>query len=542
MVSGDSPPWRFGPLTPGVCRAILAAALVLGFVGHLLYLTDDCPIDLSGDEAHYWDWSRQLDLSYYSKGPLVAYVIRASCSVFGDTMWAVRLPALILATGTGLVTYLLARKLFDSERIALGAVLLNALVPMFIAGSVLMTIDPPFFFCWALATYLAAIAIFDRRGWCWPLIGVVVGVGFLAKYAMFLWLPTMLLALWIDRPSRPMLRKPGPWVATGVALLFTLPVIVWNARHGWVSLRHVARQTGTDAVDRFAPMNVLEFVGGQIGVLGPSLVVLMVGAAVYAWRRRDAATNPHARQMRFLLAIGLPFLALTTLTSLRTKVQLNWPAPAYFTLLMLTAYFIATRLRDRATWRPWRPWVWTTIGMGLLATPVLHHTDMLYPLIRWQHNFRGAKGEPSARRLDVTVKLKGHAETGALVSRELEKLGPGAVVICEDYQETALMAFYVSGQPKTYCAGSYFTRKRKRHSQYDIWPDRSLDPDDHPELVGRDAVYVGFMNDDIRGAFERVEEQFDLDIVRRGVKIGTFRYARCFGFKGLKSPVETGSF
>src|SRR3712207_7675962 len=86
--------------------------------GHLVYLTGDCPIDLSGDEAHYWDWSRQLDLSYYSKGPLVAYVIRASCAVFGDTMWAVRLPALVLAMGTGGVTYLLARKLFGSERVA----------------------------------------------------------------------------------------------------------------------------------------------------------------------------------------------------------------------------------------------------------------------------------------------------------------------------------------------------------------------------------------------------------------------------------------
>ncbi|HMO25806.1 MAG TPA: hypothetical protein PKB10_06010, partial [Tepidisphaeraceae bacterium] len=71
------------------------AFVVLGFVAHLLYLTINCPIDLSGDEAHYWDWSRQLDLSYYSKGPVVAYIIRASCAIFGDVMWAVRLPALL---------------------------------------------------------------------------------------------------------------------------------------------------------------------------------------------------------------------------------------------------------------------------------------------------------------------------------------------------------------------------------------------------------------------------------------------------------------
>src|SRR5688500_18378994 len=86
--------WRLGWLTPWRCRAIFSVLLAYGFPSHLSFVRDpSCPIDFSGDEAHYWDWSRQLDLSYYSKCPLVAYLIRASCSIFGDTMWAVRLPA-----------------------------------------------------------------------------------------------------------------------------------------------------------------------------------------------------------------------------------------------------------------------------------------------------------------------------------------------------------------------------------------------------------------------------------------------------------------
>jgi hypothetical protein len=335
---------------------------------------------------------------------------------------------------------------------------------------------------------------------------------------MLLWLPTILIALWVDQPARRLLRMPGPWIAIGVALLFTVPVIVWNARHGWVSLHHVATQTGTDAAGRFAPVNVLGFLGGQAGVLGPPLAVLMVAACIYAWREPQ-------RQSRFLLAVGLPFFLLTLLTSLRTKVQPNWPAPAYFTLLILTAYFIATQMRDPATWKPWRPWVLATMLLGTAAIPVLHHTEMLYPLV--QH--------VPVRRLDPAVRLKGHAETGALVSRELEQLGADAIVLCEDYQATALMAFYVRGQPKTYCAGSYFSgERRKRQTQYDLWPDRSLDPDENPALLGRNAVFVGFLRDDVRSAFDRAEGPFQVDIVRRGIKIDTFRYARCYGFKGMK--------
>src|SRR5712672_3145144 len=82
----------------------LALFLVLAATGLLLvYLACDCPLDLAPDEAHYWDWSRHLDWSYYSKGPGVAWLIRLSCELFGELsvmltgneMVAVRLPAVV---------------------------------------------------------------------------------------------------------------------------------------------------------------------------------------------------------------------------------------------------------------------------------------------------------------------------------------------------------------------------------------------------------------------------------------------------------------
>lgn len=537
----DRSAWNLDGLTPGRCRLILAAALLLGFLGHLHYLTNDCPIDLAPDEAQYWEWSRRLDLSYYSKGPAVAYLIRASCAVFGDVMWAVRLPALVLAAGTALVTYALTRRLFGSERLALGAVLLSALVPMFIAGSVIMTIDPPFFFCWALATYLAVPAVLDGRRWPWPVMGLVVGVGFLAKYAMLLWLPSLLLAMALDRRARPMLRTAGPWAAVGIALAVTTPVVVWNARHGWPTLWHVLRQTGADRQGGFELQNLPEFLGGQIGVLGPPMAVLMGGAIVDALSRRSR-DDARSRQMRLLLWIGLPFLIGNALLTFRSKVQPNWPAPAYFSLLILTAYFVATRLRDQTVWKPWRPWFWSAAALGVVATPLLHRTDLIYPLVRWQHEARGKEGLPSVRQLDATARLKGWREVGQRVSDELGALGPTAFVLCEDYQLASETAFYVAGQPKTYVAGSYFSGpQRKRYTQWDLWPDRSLDPAENPGMLGRDAVYVGFINDEVRAAFERVEGPFRLDIVRGGVKIRTLRYARCFGFKGMKRPPGAGN-
>src|SRR5262249_29583698 len=83
---------------------LLAASLILGAAAlPIVYLISDCPLDLVPDEAHYWDWSRHLDWSYYSKGPLVAWLIRGSCElagpwserVIGNQMLAVRLPAVL---------------------------------------------------------------------------------------------------------------------------------------------------------------------------------------------------------------------------------------------------------------------------------------------------------------------------------------------------------------------------------------------------------------------------------------------------------------
>jgi hypothetical protein len=519
---------------------ILVGLVLFGLLSHLHYLRNNCPLDLSGDEAHYWDWSRQLDLSYYSKGPLVAYIIRASCAIFGDTMPAIRLPALLLAAGTTLVTYALTRKLFSSDRIALGAVLLNHLVPMFVVGSVLMTIDPPFFFCWALATWLAAKATFDGRGWAWPALGVAIGVGFLAKYAMFLWLPGLILFLLIDRDYRTSLFSAGPWVAIGIALLFTIPVIIWNARHGWVSMRHVAHQTNTG----FDPQNPLEFIGSQIGAVGPFLAVIVAGAVVYALRRATA-DDPHRRPLRFLPCMGLPFFLIVGADSFRTKVQVNWPAPAYFSLVILAAYFLSTRLADPVSWKRWRVWLWGTVVFGLVCMPIAHNTEIAYPIAARLSKLSGR--EPTAK-WDPSYKLRGWDQLGQCVSRRLRALPPQAIILCEDYQTAGEMAFYVAGQPKTYYVGSWFALpsspqvkdRQKRRSQYDVWPDRQLD---RTELVGRDAIYIGRSPPpELVGAFESLEALPSLTIERRGVRVRVFEMWLGRRFKGMVRPPEQRSY
>src|SRR3954471_6931684 len=185
VLSSTEPAWRLRWLTPARCRMTLAALLLLDVVGHVRYLNHDCPIDLAGDEAQYWDWSRNLDWSYYSKGPLVAYLIRAgcdlagplSCRLTGTEALAVRLPAVLCGSLLLLSLYILTAQVWRREGLALLVVAVALTLPVIAAGSTLMTIDAPYTCCWGWALVLGYRAVFRGGGWAWPALGLVVGLG-----------------------------------------------------------------------------------------------------------------------------------------------------------------------------------------------------------------------------------------------------------------------------------------------------------------------------------------------------------------------------
>src|SRR2546423_4911683 len=139
--------------------------------------------DLSFDEAHYWMWSERLAPAYFSKGPGVAFAIRASTMLFGATEFGVRFFSPVLAAATSLLLFYFARRLFGVS-VALWVVLGLNLTPIFNIGSVVMTIDPLSIFFWtaAMISFWLAVEKTPRFSLFWPMTGVLVGLGFLCKY------------------------------------------------------------------------------------------------------------------------------------------------------------------------------------------------------------------------------------------------------------------------------------------------------------------------------------------------------------------------
>lgn len=247
--------------------------------------------------------------------------------------------------------------------------------------------------------------------------------------------------------------------------------------------------------------------------------------------------------MRFLVCIGGSFFAICLLDSFFAKTQANWPAPSYFTLLILTGYFIATH------WRLSWGWLIAAMIFGLAMQPILHDMTRLYPLAPWlnRHFPKPAKeGEPrywQAKNLDAEYKMRGIGDPFAsTVAADLATLPAGSFVLCEAYEDASQLAFYLPGQPRTYFAGSYWTQPfpiRRRWTQFDIWPDRALD---RPELKGKDAIYIGTMAyQPLRQSFASVRQLPDITVRLRGVYVTSWTVWKCEGFKGMKRPPDDGT-
>jgi undecaprenyl-diphosphatase len=116
---------------------VLLLGLAVFRVGYILW----GPFDVSPDEAHYWEWSRRLGLSYYSKGPGVAYVIALFTSIFGVNELGIRIGAVFFSTAASIMLYLLGKTLFKSEKVGFYSALLPNITPIFSIGAILMTTD-----------------------------------------------------------------------------------------------------------------------------------------------------------------------------------------------------------------------------------------------------------------------------------------------------------------------------------------------------------------------------------------------------------------
>jgi len=309
--------------------ALLAARLIANAVART---------DLVFNEAQYWSWSRELDFGYFSKPPLLAWLIRGATELCGNGEACLRsLPPVLNAIATWFV-FLTGRALYGSRVGFWSAIVFNTLPAIaFLAASV--TTDVPLLLFWSIALYLWTMLI-ERKSMVYAVaLGLTIGAGLLAKYAMIYFPLCMACHAMFSAEAREGVGGRRALVILLIALVLIAPNLYWNYAHGFVSFEHTANSAGWG---RHAAhlWYFVQFLLSQFLVYGPVLFFMLLWITAVSIRARTD------RRVVMLLAFSLPILVLITVQSLISRTHANWTAPiAPAASILVTAWLLERRRR-----------------------------------------------------------------------------------------------------------------------------------------------------------------------------------------------------
>jgi len=306
---------------------------------------------------------------YYSKPPMIGWVIRFFTELFDDSAFWIRFPAPLFHGVTALILGAIAARLFDA-RAAILVALAYVTLPMVAVGSLLVSTDT-IMFPFLAAALLGYLTLLDSPSTRIAILtGIALGLAFLSKYAALYFVIGAVIALPIARPS----------VKTALTVLAAFlvtasPNLIWNLANGLTTVQHTldnadwVRDPAARAGLNWA--NLSEFFGAQFAVFGPILFGGLLFRAI-RWK-----ANPSI--IRILLAFVLPIIAFVCIQALLSKAYANWAAAAYLAGILVVI--------------PWltRPW--------LIASFVINgFLCLLFPIATTIPTYLARDGQPLLNR------------------------------------------------------------------------------------------------------------------------------------------------
>jgi len=332
------------------------AAILIGLLALRLLILFLAPWGLHGDEAQYWAWSQAPDFGYFSKPPMIAWVIGLTTGIFGNAEWAVRLSAPFLHVGTAALIFLSGRRLFNA-RTGFWAALIYILMPAVWLSSFIMSTDAVLLLFWAAALHGWA-CLRDGAGWGRAVqLGAALGFGLLSKYAMAFFLPVLGLLILFDPPSRKALLNGKGFLVAALAVLILTPNLMWNAAHDFATISHTGENANLGQ-DLFHPEELLSFWVDQLGVFGLLPFPILLLALIAGFRRKLASPA------LWIAALAALPLAAITVQALLSRANANWAVTAYVAASILVALW-AMHSAKRLAWLKWGLIAQTALILGI---------------------------------------------------------------------------------------------------------------------------------------------------------------------------------
>jgi hypothetical protein len=315
----------------------------------LVHLATAGRYDAMRNELYFIICGRHPDFGYVDQPSLVP-LIAAATQIFGNSVWLLRLPAVVAALAMVPLTAALTRLVGGDGRAAFLAALATSIAPLLVSVSTLMTTETFEPLTWTILSFLvaAAWARQDRRMLLWA--GLAAGVALQMKYGMVIWMIGLVAGL-LTTPARRMMAWREFWLGGLIATVIVAPSVIWQARHGWPFLEVTRNHSAGN------------FTGGPIGFtieqifrMNPILAPLWIAGLAGPFLREGL------KPFRFP-AIGFAVSAAIIVASHGKDYYL---VSAYPTLFALGAVAV-TGLKTL----PRRIWIGAALATSAIVAPVV---------------------------------------------------------------------------------------------------------------------------------------------------------------------------
>jgi Dolichyl-phosphate-mannose-protein mannosyltransferase len=402
--------------------AVIAAMTVL----RLVYAS---VMELRTDEAYYWTWSKESALSFLDHPPMIAWFIRFGTSIFGDTNLGVRFAGILAMGVTQLLLADIVRRVTHDFRSVVLALLMPEAALYY--GLLMAKVSPDVAlipFAVAMVWALVRLAESKDARW-WLAAGLFAGLALLSKFTAVMLVPAVLAFMLVPGWRRRWLTSPYPWAAALIAVVLFLPVLIWNAEHGWASFRfQLVRATATHELSL---RTFGEFISLQFGLVGFILLpVVLSGVVLTAWRgfRRGEAVA-----ILLSTAVIVPF-GYFFWKSLTLRVGDTWPM--FLWPLGFAAAAINIAMLPREGFPDWIikstiRWADAAVVSGIAFVVGVF---LYYVATPW--NFIG--------RADPVGGEAGYEQVVERAKAELQKVG-ASWIATTDYRTYAMLRWYFNG-------------------------------------------------------------------------------------------------
>lgn len=456
-------------------QKIIVIALLLAV--YRLFVLMHSDVDMFADETYYWGWAQHFDFGYYSKPPMVAWMIMITTSLCGDGQVCIKLGSIIAYFFTTLSLYFLGKELYD-EKVGFFSALAFATIPAVFLSSTIISTDAPFLLFWSLSLNFFVRAIRRDTALLWVLTGIAAGLGMMSKYTMILFLISAVIFLVLSPKYRYHLTNLRFYAAIAITTVIFLPNLVWNMNNHFASFQHTEDLASPGGFE-LQIGKMFEFVGAQFGVFGPIFFgVFLLLLFTYRSKSKEEA-------FKLLWWFIVPLFALIVSISVTAGAYANWAAPIYVPATVLVIAYLIQNERMRL------------LKAGLIINIVFGL------LIYHYHDISDAIGIERTAKTDPYKRVMGWSALGTEVTKVM-KAYPGVKLLGDDRKDVAQLIYYVEPHPFDI---QYWNPDHSISDQYDLMKDLSTE-------VGKDLILITHYPDreQITKYFEKSEQLDDIVI------------------------------